>query len=84
MVFDTRRAHAGDDGGSAGRATGRDSVLLLTRDAGFAEIAELDFTHTSGPVLFGSRVPLLNEWRAKLAVADSDASVFSDDRREGF
>ncbi len=83
MVFDTRRPDTGGDG-SAGRATGGDSVLLLTRDAGFAEIAELDFTHTSGPVLFGSRAPLLDEWRAKLAVADSDASAFSDDRREGF
>jgi hypothetical protein len=42
--------------------------LLLTRDAGFAEVAVVDFTYRSGPTLFGSREQLLQEWRAKLGI----------------
>src|SRR5690606_4400736 len=41
-------------------------VLLLTRDAGFAEVAVLDFSYGSGPTLFGSHDNLLAEWREKL------------------
>jgi hypothetical protein len=43
-------------------------VLLLTRDAGFAEVAVVDFAYESGPTLFGSREQLLQEWRAKLGI----------------
>jgi hypothetical protein len=43
-------------------------VLLLTRDAGFAEVAVVDFTYESGPTLFGSREQLLQEWRGKLGI----------------
>jgi hypothetical protein len=43
-------------------------VMLLTRDAGFAEVAVLDFTHESGSTLFGSREQLLAEWRTKLGL----------------
>ena len=67
MVFDSQRiAGQEPDGGSSvdGRA------LLLTRDGGFAKIAELDFRHTAGPVTFGSRQALLDEWQDKLGVAD--------------
>jgi WD40 repeat protein len=41
-------------------------VMLLTRDAGFAEVAVLDFGYATGPTLFGSREELLREWREKL------------------
>lgn len=43
-------------------------VMLLTRDAGFAEVAVLDFSYQSGPTLFGSREQLLAEWRSKLGM----------------
>lgn len=43
-------------------------VMLLTRDAGFAEVAVLDFSYQSGPTLFGSREQLLAEWHAKLGM----------------
>jgi WD40 repeat protein len=43
-----------------------DQVVVLTRDAGFAEMAQLDFTHSSGPTLIGNRDDLLFEWRGKL------------------
>lgn len=83
MVFDVHRSDV-EGGDSAGLAAGDERVLLLTRDAGFAEIAELDFTHASGTVLFGSRAALLDEWRAKLAVTAADSAEFSDDLREEF
>ncbi len=66
MVFDAGGPALATDVQADG-ALADESVLLLTRDAGFAEIAALDFTHTSGPVLFGSRKALLEKWRAKLA-----------------
>ena len=44
-------------------------VVLLTRDAGFAEVALLDFTFESGPTLFGSHEELLTEWRRRLGLA---------------
>ena len=67
MVFNTPVLSGVDDD-----ATGRreaEQVLLLTRDGGYAEIAELDFSYSSGPVVFGSRSTLLEEWRAKLGAA---------------
>ncbi len=64
MVFDTRGSAAGADQPAAVDA----GVLLLTRDAGFAEIAEIDFAHASGALLFGSRVELLAEWRRRLGL----------------
>lgn len=47
-------------------------VMLLTRDAGFAEVAVLDFGYDSGPALFGSREDLLPEWRERLGVVPPD------------
>ncbi|MEX2496923.1 MAG: AAA-like domain-containing protein [Woeseia sp.] len=49
-------------------------VMLLTRDAGFAEVAVIDFTHHSGATLFGSREQLLEEWRVKLGRDSRSAS----------
>lgn len=43
-----------------------DRVLLLSRDAGLAEVAELDFTFGSGPLLFGSYAELSSQWRRRL------------------
>ncbi len=41
-------------------------VMLLTRDAGFAELAVVDFTFSTGPTVFGAHEQLLEEWRVKL------------------
>ncbi len=61
MVFDQRIvAEARDPLG--------DRVMLLTRDAGFPEVAELRFSHTAGPALFGNKDKLLAEWRRKLGI----------------
>ncbi|MFQ5548798.1 MAG: AAA-like domain-containing protein [Woeseia sp.] len=45
-----------------------DRVLLLTRDAGFPEVAELRFSYSMGPALFGNKDELLAEWREKLGI----------------
>ncbi|MFQ5981832.1 MAG: AAA-like domain-containing protein, partial [Woeseiaceae bacterium] len=57
-----------------------DRVMLLTRDAGFPEVAELRFSHSAGPALFGNKDELLAEWREKLGVpapGDSALTVIS-------
>jgi len=54
------------DAGSAGSAGGKGDVLLLTRDAGYAEVAALDFSHASGSLVFGSREELLTDWKRRL------------------
>lgn len=46
-----------------------DKLLILTRETGFAEMAELQFDYSDGPSLIGNREDLLEEWRAKLAIA---------------
>lgn len=61
IVFDQRMP--GGDGDPFG-----DRVMLLTRDAGFPEVAELRFSHTDGPALFGNKDKLLDEWRTKLGL----------------
>jgi hypothetical protein len=81
MVFEpaTARAAAQPDP-AAGAATGSakagaaldalgNRVMLLTRDAGFAEVAVLDFSYRSGPTVFGTREQLVAEWRLKLGKA---------------
>jgi WD40 repeat protein len=50
-------------------------VLLLTRDAGFAEVAVVDFGYESGPTAFGSHEELLAEWRAKLGIEPPPGSL---------
>ena len=64
MVFDMPVVSGADE--NLSRRPER--VLLLTRDGGYAQIAELDFSYASGPVAFGSRASLLEEWRVKLGV----------------
>jgi hypothetical protein len=43
-----------------------DRVLMLTRDTGFAEIAELRFSYGSGQALLGNKENLIPEWRSRL------------------
>ena len=57
--------------GSATAGAGN-RAMLLTRDAGFVEVAELDFTHASGRMVFGDRDELLEEWRRKLGLEGAD------------
>lgn len=45
-----------------------DRVVLLTRNAGFPEVAELRFSHSAGPALFGNKDQLLTDWRMKLGL----------------
>jgi WD40 repeat protein len=56
-----------------------DRVLILTRDTGLVEIAELRFSYSDGPVLIGSRANLLAQWREKLRGPEAIGFV-----REGF
>jgi len=44
------------------------SAVLLTRDTGFAEVAELRFAAKTGPLLIGPREQLIEEWRRKLGL----------------
>ena len=43
-----------------------DRVLLLARDTGVTELAEIRFSYSEGPALFGSRNALLREWTERL------------------
>ena len=43
-----------------------DRVLVLTRDTGFAKIAEIHFNYDEGPALFGNRRNLIAEWARKV------------------
>ena len=43
-----------------------DRVLVLTRDTGFAKIAEIHFDYDAGPALFGNRRNLITEWTQKV------------------
>jgi len=69
MAFDLAGEQATTDGAPSTRIPHR--VLLLTRDSGYAEIAELDFDYRSGGMIFGDRAELLELWRGKLGIPDS-------------
>jgi hypothetical protein len=56
-----------------------DRVLVLTRDTGFAEIAEIHFNYDAGPALFGNRRKLIAEWTRKVRGETPTGFV-----REGF
>jgi hypothetical protein len=77
MVFDLQNAKS-VDGAHISDPQG-DRVLMLTRDGGFAELAELRFSYTAGPTLFGNRTGLLAEWSEKL-----NGPALSGFFREGF
>lgn len=65
MVFDQRNPNG------ASNPVG-DRVMLLTRDAGFPKVAELQFSYSDGPALFGNKDRLLDEWRSKLGMGHTD------------
>ena len=65
MAFD-RGGQAGSDNDGLHGYPDNDRVLVLTRDTGFAEIAELHFDYDAGPALFGNRRNLIAEWSQKV------------------
>ena len=69
MVFDDHIDSSSDKSSERSRldAAQGNRVLLLTRDAGFVELADLHFGYADGPILFGARDELLSEWRGKLS-----------------
>lgn len=58
------------DGDTASGGTGN-RAMLLTREAGFVEVADLDFSHSLGSMVFGDREQLLEEWQRKLGLDDT-------------
>jgi WD40 repeat protein len=65
MAIDrSRRASAAAAGSRDGSED--DRVLVLTRDTGFAKIAEIHFNYGAGPALFGNRRELTAEWTRKV------------------
>ncbi|MDH5501008.1 MAG: hypothetical protein OEY72_07905, partial [Gammaproteobacteria bacterium] len=79
MVLDTGIPAIATDDSAATRdnAGGHDRLLVLTRETGFAEVAELQFDYSSGPALVGNRQELLDEWRKKLAVPQEELAAES-------
>ena len=60
-------------------AVDADRVLVLTRDTGFARLAEIHFDYDAGPALFGNRRDLITEWTRKV-----HGETISEFVREGF
>ena len=50
-------------------------LLLLTRDAGFAEVAEMDFAHATGNPVVGNREALLETWGRRLGLDFRSAAL---------
>jgi WD40 repeat protein len=65
MAFDRGDLAASGDDKLHGTADS-DRVLVLTRDMGFARIAELHFNYDDGPALFGNHHNLIAEWSRKV------------------
>ena len=78
MAFD-RGDPAGSDYDGLHGDTDNDRVLVLTRDTGFAKLAELHFNYDAGPALFGNRSNLIAEWMQKVRGETPTGFV-----REGF
>lgn len=64
---------------AAGDVGSGDTVLLLTRGTGIAELGELGFSYDDGPALFGTRAELQAEWSERLRGTPLSGFV-----REGF
>ena len=58
------------DSGTAGSDPLGGRLAMLTRDSGFAEVAEIEFAPSDGPAVIGSRPQLLDEWRHRLVSDD--------------
>lgn len=65
MVFDSVDS-SGDAIREVASDPAGDRIILLTRDTGFAEVAELRFSYAEGPTLVGNKDGLLADWRARL------------------
>ena len=74
MAFDIGQ---NEDGRSTNLSA--DRVLILARDSGVTELAELRFSFLEGPSLFGSRRELLDTWTERLRGPRPSGFV-----REGF
>jgi len=59
------RVDTAEPGGDTLAAHG-DELLVLTNDPGRVEIARIGFVHDEGPLLFGDRDALLEDWRRRL------------------
>lgn len=68
MVFESPRPAPGSTRADPVADPQGSHVMVLTRDAGFAEVALLDFTYQTGGTVFGSREQLLADWRSRLAM----------------
>jgi WD40 repeat protein len=77
MVFDVADESAANSD-YASDAAG-DRVLMLTRDTGLVELAELRFSYSDGPALIGTRTSLISHWTEKLRGPQAIGFV-----REGF
>jgi hypothetical protein len=77
MVFEAAGLSPRNDG-HISDATG-DRVLILTRDTGLVELAELRFSYSDGPALIGTRAGLVTYWAEKLRGPEATGFV-----REGF
>ncbi len=68
MAFDNLASGSPSSAGGNVRSplAPNDRVLMLTRDAGYVELANLYLDYSGGSILFGSRSELLQEWRARL------------------
>jgi WD40 repeat protein len=65
MAFERSGLVGNADGALHGESQD-DRVLVLTRDTGFAAIAEIHFNYDTGPALFGNRRNLITEWTRKV------------------
>ena len=77
MVFNQRPEGAAGQTQAADQSG--DRVFILTNDTGSAELAEIRFSYSGGPAMFGSKASLLREWNEKLHGSATNAFV-----REGF
>jgi WD40 repeat protein len=77
MVFNQRPEGAAGQTQAADQSG--DRVFILTNDTGSAELAEIRFSYSDGPAMFGSKASLLREWNEKLHGSATNAFV-----REGF
>jgi WD40 repeat protein len=78
MVFDARPQGSSSRENRADEQSGG-RILILATDTGLVKLAEVRFSYSDGPALFGSKTSLLNDWTEKLQ--GSAVNAFD---REGF
>jgi len=80
LVFEERERIAAGDANSIADDRAGDRVILLTRDTGFAEVAELSFSYSDGPSLVGNKENLLLEWQNRLGRSNLPEDVVDPQR----